>query len=211
MQALRSRHKQRRTNAILTAATELFRARGYERTCVTDIADAANLSVGTLYNYFPGKAAIAFAIFETDRRIVREREQQVIDDPSLDPLERLSRFIEADVFFGFDGVDLQTWSEIEAMSVVRTSELGGQIKALNEEIIATGARLLQRMAAEGSLAGHAAGRAMARLMFYIGRVHCLEVISDPSVDDREIRRLIREEVRALFGSALCTVPTERRT
>lgn len=47
-----------KTEAILTAATELFTQFGYRRTSMDDIAHAAQMAKGTLYLYFDGKAAV---------------------------------------------------------------------------------------------------------------------------------------------------------
>lgn len=49
---------------ILTAATEVFRARGYFPVSIEDIGLAADLSRMTVYRHFAGKAAIAGELFE---------------------------------------------------------------------------------------------------------------------------------------------------
>jgi AcrR family transcriptional regulator len=43
---------------ILEAARQLFAAKGYEASTTRDIADAAGIANGTLFNYFPHKEAI---------------------------------------------------------------------------------------------------------------------------------------------------------
>lgn len=52
---LRERHKAGRETRILDAARELFLERGYDSVKVEHIAEWAEVSVGTLYNYFGGK------------------------------------------------------------------------------------------------------------------------------------------------------------
>lgn len=49
-------------DAILRAAASLFRTRGYERTRLTDIADALNVSKPSLYYYVGDKEGILIAI-----------------------------------------------------------------------------------------------------------------------------------------------------
>jgi AcrR family transcriptional regulator len=58
---LRERKKQRTREAIVTVALELFAERGYPRTTVNDIADAAEVSKATVFAYFPSKEEIVFA------------------------------------------------------------------------------------------------------------------------------------------------------
>ena len=55
---LRERKKQRQREAIVDAAVALFRERGFDRTRVQDILERAGISLGTFYNYFPGKDAV---------------------------------------------------------------------------------------------------------------------------------------------------------
>ncbi|GAC1373377.1 MAG: TetR/AcrR family transcriptional regulator [Ktedonobacteraceae bacterium] len=55
---LRERNRLRVTQRILSAAFELFRATGYDQTTMDAIAEKAEVSRGTLFNYFPTKAAL---------------------------------------------------------------------------------------------------------------------------------------------------------
>jgi len=56
--SLRERNRQRLTKRIVGAATELFRTVGYEQTTMDAIAEKAEVSRGTLFNYFPAKDAL---------------------------------------------------------------------------------------------------------------------------------------------------------
>jgi AcrR family transcriptional regulator len=58
---LRERKKQRTRQAIVSAALALFAERGYQQTTVAEIAEAAEVSKGTLFAYFPSKEEIVFA------------------------------------------------------------------------------------------------------------------------------------------------------
>ncbi len=55
--------KQMREEAILAAALKLFTERGYFNTSVSDIQNASNMSVGSLYNYFKNKESIAITLY----------------------------------------------------------------------------------------------------------------------------------------------------
>ncbi len=52
MAGLRDQQKQKRRDAIMAASARLFGKQGYAATSMEEIASAAELSVGTLYNYF---------------------------------------------------------------------------------------------------------------------------------------------------------------
>jgi AcrR family transcriptional regulator len=49
---------------ILNEASKLFRTRGFESTTTRDIAIAAGIATGTLFNYFPNKEAIVAFLAE---------------------------------------------------------------------------------------------------------------------------------------------------
>ncbi len=55
---------QRTQDALLDAAETLFAQRGVEATTITDIAMAANSSVGAIYHHFRDKTAILHALFD---------------------------------------------------------------------------------------------------------------------------------------------------
>jgi len=51
-----------RIEQILQAALQCFLAKGFHQTSMRDIAQAAGVSLGNLYNHFPGKEAIILAV-----------------------------------------------------------------------------------------------------------------------------------------------------
>jgi AcrR family transcriptional regulator len=57
---LRDRHKARTRLAISDVATQLFVEHGFERVTVAQIAEAADVSVKTVFNYFPSKEDLFF-------------------------------------------------------------------------------------------------------------------------------------------------------
>jgi AcrR family transcriptional regulator len=58
----RERGKQR-VAALIDAGAELFAEKGYEATTMTEIAARAGAAIGSLYQFFPSKEALAEALF----------------------------------------------------------------------------------------------------------------------------------------------------
>lgn len=58
------RKKEETHNRIITAAVGLFNQRGLEAVTMEQIAEAADIAKGTLYNYFPAKEAIISAYLQ---------------------------------------------------------------------------------------------------------------------------------------------------
>jgi AcrR family transcriptional regulator len=60
MPSLRERHAERTRDAIVTAAYELFAAKGYAETTIDEIAERADIAPRTFFRYFPTKEAVLF-------------------------------------------------------------------------------------------------------------------------------------------------------
>jgi AcrR family transcriptional regulator len=60
LSSLREQKKARTREALVEAAWKLFRARGFERTTIDQIASAADVARSTFFRYFPNKEAVAF-------------------------------------------------------------------------------------------------------------------------------------------------------
>lgn len=58
----RADRNEQRIAQILQAALQCFLAKGFHQTSMRDIAQAAGVSLGNLYNHFPGKEAIILAV-----------------------------------------------------------------------------------------------------------------------------------------------------
>ncbi len=59
--SLREQQKRDRKDRIFNEAMQLFKNKGFQETTVVDIAKAARVSRGTVFNYFPYKEAILIA------------------------------------------------------------------------------------------------------------------------------------------------------
>ena len=60
----RARRKNETLQRIERAGWELFRTRGYEATSTREIADAADIAAGTLFNYFPEKRSLLIHLMQ---------------------------------------------------------------------------------------------------------------------------------------------------
>jgi len=79
---------------ILSKAAKLFASKGYERSSITDLSEACQLSRGALYHYFGSKEAILFAMLDRLVHSLLER-LKAAAAPGGAPVETLARVIEA--------------------------------------------------------------------------------------------------------------------
>jgi AcrR family transcriptional regulator len=59
----KTRKSERTREAILASALGLFRRRGFDRTTMRDVAEAAGVALGAAYYYFPSKEALVLAYY----------------------------------------------------------------------------------------------------------------------------------------------------
>jgi AcrR family transcriptional regulator len=82
MAGLRAKQKADRERRILEAATRLFQKAGYEGTTIERIAELAEVSAGTLYNYYENKGDLLVAIVALEvNEVLRAGERLVADPP----------------------------------------------------------------------------------------------------------------------------------
>lgn len=93
-----ARRKARTEAAILEAAEELFLERGFRETRIDDVAEAADVAVGSIYSHFGSKLRLYLAIVD---RALHDQERvfgEVHDQPT-PPGERLTALAAAYVEF----------------------------------------------------------------------------------------------------------------
>ena len=73
MSGLRERQKAIRHDRIIEAATRLFREQGYEAVKMEAIAAAAEVAIGTIYNYYRNKGDLLVAIVSLEVEEVLRR------------------------------------------------------------------------------------------------------------------------------------------
>lgn len=84
---VREQQKRHRRERIFEAAMALFEQRGFQETTVLDIAKAAGVSRGTVFNYFPYKEAILIA--HLAQRLCELQEGLPTPEQSVSPIETL--------------------------------------------------------------------------------------------------------------------------
>jgi AcrR family transcriptional regulator len=81
--------------AILEAAVQVLAKEGAQRFTAARVAEKAGVSVGSLYQYFPNKAAILFRLQSDEWRQTSELLRGILEDGTRPPLERLRKLVHA--------------------------------------------------------------------------------------------------------------------
>jgi len=79
----------------LQAAVQVLAKEGAQRFTMARVAEKAGVSVGSLYQYFPNKAAILFRLQSDEWRQTSELLRGILEDDRKPPFERLRRLVHA--------------------------------------------------------------------------------------------------------------------
>ena len=99
---LRKHPRQNRSRAkvegILAAAADIVSGRGLEAVTTNAVAARAGISIGSLYQYFPGKAALLAALIRDERANLLEVVERIVSSDAAHSLSNLvDELIEATV------------------------------------------------------------------------------------------------------------------
>lgn len=101
MSGLREKTKRENQRRIIQSAKKMFLDRGIQKTSVADIARAAEVGTGTMYNYYSSKGALLLAIIAEDTAGIMEanqlaciNENGALVDDIIHPLKEVMTFFE---------------------------------------------------------------------------------------------------------------------
>ncbi len=97
--ASRKEPRQARSNqlveAVLDAAVQVLTKEGAQRFTTARVAERAGVSVGSLYQYFPNKAAILFRLQSDEWQRTSAMLRDILEDAGTPPRDRLRRLVHA--------------------------------------------------------------------------------------------------------------------
>ena len=137
-----------RRGKILDAAVMCFLENGYHQTGVREIAKRAGVSLGNLYNHFPGKHDMLAEIAALERTELAPFLKQLAEpSPALDVLDR---FVSAYAAYLATPETVILTVEI-ASEAIRKPDIGALFMANRRDLAAALAPVIERGIADGSL------------------------------------------------------------
>jgi AcrR family transcriptional regulator len=155
----RKKPQQARSNdlvaAILEAAIQVLSREGATRFTTTRVAERAGVSVGSIYQYFPNKAAILFRLQSDEWRETTDMLRATLAETSRPPLERLRRLVHAFVKSECDEAAIRV-ALADAAPLYRDAPEARSVRAASKGILQAFMRetLPDAKPAARTLAGH---------------------------------------------------------
>jgi len=166
MAGLRAKHKADRNRRIVEAAAELFRAAGYDTVKMEAIAAAADVSIGTIYNYYRNKGDLLVAIVSLEVHEVLAAGETVIARPPLNVEKAVAKLIANYIEHSLVYLSKEMWRQAMAITTQQPdSPSGVAYGELDEALTAQTCKLIKKLQALSLVQADADARAIGELIF----------------------------------------------
>jgi AcrR family transcriptional regulator len=166
MAGLRAKQKADKTRRILEAATTLFREQGYDSARIEDIAEMAEVSVGTLYNYYQNKGDILVATVAMEVTEVLEGGARIVANPPLNVAEALRTLIDQYYDHSLYYLSKEMWRTAMAISIQQPeTPLSRRYTELDGQLCAQVVQLVETLKARGVIQAGVDAKAMGEVFF----------------------------------------------
>jgi AcrR family transcriptional regulator len=120
--------------AILEAAVQVLAKEGAQRFTTARVAEKAGVSVGSVYQYFPNKAAILFRLQSDEWRQTTGMLRGILEELDKPPLERLRALVHAFVRSECEEAQMRT-ALSDAAPLYRDAPEAREAKAAGSDIV----------------------------------------------------------------------------
>lgn len=202
MTGLRARQKADRHQRILQAASELFRSSGYEGAKIETIAALAEVSIGTIYNYYENKGNLLVAIVAMEVNEVLNAGRDVIDNPPANVAKAVDRLVIGYVEHSLVYLSKEMWRQAMAISTQQPeSPLGKTYSDLDRALTDQTCALIQRLQELKLVRRDIDARSVGEMIFNNTNMMFAIFVKTEAMTIPELRAAIRRQNKLLLDAA----------
>ncbi|WP_068115934.1 TetR/AcrR family transcriptional regulator [Tropicimonas marinistellae] len=200
MAGLRQRKKAAAQKRIIDCAALMFREQGYEATRIEDIAEAAELSVTTFYNYFGSKADMLLATVVAETETVIAAVDDVIGAEHRCLQTAFAAIAKVYFTLSFQYTSREMWR----MAVARTmldpeAEFSRRYIDIDQQLSDQFCMFLAQMQKRDLLRAGVETEPFGRLLFNNVNLNFLEFMRSPELDASAVRAKVVAESAPVFA------------
>lgn len=198
MAGLRARQKADRNRRILAAAVAAFRRDGYRAARIEDLAEAAEVAVGTVYNYYGTKGDILMAIVAMEVEAVLDAGAAVVADPPRGAERALTALIWVYYDHSLEWLSKDMWRAAMAISIEAPETPNGRRwTELDARLCAQVGALIGALQRRGEVAAGLDAAALGELVFNNLNMMFVEFIKDDAMTLDSLKALVARQVAPL--------------
>jgi AcrR family transcriptional regulator len=199
MAGLRAKHKIDRNLRIVEAASGLFRKAGYEGARIEEIAAKAEVSVGTIYNYYRNKGDMLVAIVSMEVHEVLAAGQRIIQKPPKNVEKAIDALIATYIDHSLVYLSKEMWRQAMATSTQQPdSPFGRTYTALDRALADQTCALVTALQERGLARVDVDFCGVGQMIFNNMNMMFIEFIKREDMTIKELRVKIRRQNRTLI-------------
>jgi AcrR family transcriptional regulator len=203
MTGLRERQKAGRRRDILDAAAALFKRDGFTAASIEQIADRAELSAGTVYNYFTSKGDLLLALVALDGQEVRAAGAALVAAPPPDAVKAVCRLLEIYVDHSLVHLDKRLWRQMmaNALSFAGTA-LGAGYRELDRMLAEQVSDLCRALQRDRRIPRRIDSDDAGQVLFVVCNSLFMEFVADDALPLALMKDRMFRQVRLVFEGLL---------
>jgi AcrR family transcriptional regulator len=202
MLSLRERQKERRGQSILVATAKLLNSKGYQGTSIEDIAELAEVGVGTVYNYFNSKTYLVLELFRRDTEEQLRQGQKIVRNPPHDAIEAVSALFSTYVRVAASRYNKRILRELLVLAFNDQLSYGKEALKLDYMLISQVAELMELIRARGQLTHEVESDEAAKLLYTVLTVDLMMFIVEDEMTLDSLTEAIQRSVGLVFKGLL---------
>ncbi|HEX9792306.1 MAG TPA: TetR/AcrR family transcriptional regulator [Kiloniellales bacterium] len=201
MAGLRARQKADREQRILAAATALFREIGYERTKIESIAAHAEVSTGTVYNYYENKGDLLVAIVSMEVNEVLNAGSRLVANPPRNVELAVNRLMSIYLDHSLVYLSKQMWRHAMAISTQQPeTRFGRTYQELDLLLTSQVCSLIARLQKEGVVRVDVDAKAVGEMLFNNANNMFIMFVKNKTMSLKMLRRAIARQNAPLVAA-----------
>lgn len=199
MAGLREKQKAARQKRILQAAVTKFRADGYHAVRIDDLAAMAEVSVGTIYNYYKSKGDILIATVAMEVEEVLTAGAELVDNPRHRADAAVLALISGYYDHSLKYLTKEMWRHAMALSIEASETPNGQrYTALDQRLARQVKDLIRALQKSGDVRDDLDADAIGQLIFNALNQEFIEFIKDEKMTLEALRDRISVQITPLM-------------
>ena len=204
-----------RRRAILETAADIFRRKSFDDTRIEEIAAQADVSPGTVYNYFPTKDALLLALADHYRSGIPAAVAEFLEMPPSLPLDAFMLFYKTVIRESTRYLDKPLWRHVHAATTVSGwHQHGGERWSHEESLIELQCRLIRTLQRLGTVPARLTARPLAELIHACAFFWWQRYIAQDDMSRQELLSSLKKDLRFLLeqtcGPDADRAPARRR-
>jgi AcrR family transcriptional regulator len=203
MSGLRAKQKANRHSRILEAATRLFRENGFDAVKMEAIADVAEVSIGTIYNYYQNKGDLLVAIVAMEVNEVLAVGEKVISKPPRSAEKAIDGLIGNYIEHSLVYLSKEMWRQAMATAIQQPDSPFGETYAELDIALARQVfRLIEQLQKLGMVDPRADAKSLGELIFNNTNMMFTNFVTSATMTVDQLRSAIRRQLRPVILSIL---------